>query len=267
MSKTILITGASSGIGEAACFELLRRGHNVHACARRVEKMRPLEEAGATVHFLDVTDDDSMEAVAESIGAVDVLINNAGFGLYGSVEDVTIDEARGQFEVNLFGLARMTQLVTPAMRERGSGLIMNISSMGGKVFTPLGAWYHASKHALEGWSDCLRIELAPFGIDVVIVEPGAIETEFCEQLIPPLLDRSQDGPYAELAEKMAEATRRTYAGGRTTPAAKTGKVLADIAESKKPGTRYVTGYLARPIILMRRLIPDRLFDWIIRKFM
>ncbi|MAS95165.1 MAG: short-chain dehydrogenase/reductase [Verrucomicrobiales bacterium] len=267
MSKTILITGASSGIGEAACFELLRRGHKVHACARRVEKMQPLEKAGATIHFLDVTDETSMNEVVESVGPVDVLINNAGFGLYGAVEDVTIDEARKQFEVNLFGLARMTQLVTPGMRERGSGLIMNISSMGGKVFTPLGAWYHASKHALEGWSDCLRIELAPFDIDVAIVEPGAIETEFCEQLIPPLLERSKSGSYEELAEKMAEATRRTYAGGKTTPASKTGKVLADIVDSKRRKTRYVTGYLAKPIIMMRRLMPDRLFDWIIRKFM
>lgn len=267
MTKTVLITGASSGIGEATCLELLRRGHRVHACARRVEKMKHLEVAGATVHFLDVMDETSMQNVAETAGPVEVLINNAGFGLYGSVEDVTIDEARGQFEVNLFGLARMTQLVTPSMRERGSGRIINISSMGGKVFTPLGAWYHASKHALEGWSDCLRIELAPFGIEVVIVEPGAIETEFCEQLIPPLLDRSGGGPYADLAAKMAEATRRTYAGGRTTPASKTGTVLADIVETNRPKTRYVTGHLARPIILMRRLIPDRLFDWIIRKFM
>lgn len=132
-----------------------------------------------------------------------MLVNNAGFGCYGAVEDTPINDARYQFEVNLFGLARLTQLLLPKMREKGAGKIINMSSMGGKMYTPLGAWYHASKHALEGWSDCLRLELAQFGIDVVIIEPGAIKTEFGDVMAAPMLERSGSGAYSAIAQKMA----------------------------------------------------------------
>lgn len=197
---TVLVTGASSGMGKATAMKLLRDGYTVYAVARRVEQMRDLEELGATVVAVDVTKDDELVKLVGSIGGgVDVLVNNAGFGLYGAVEDTTIDDARYQFEVNLFAMARLTQLVLPGMRARRTGRIVNLSSMGGKVYTPLGAWYHASKHAVEGWSDCLRLELKPFGIDVVVIEPGIVATEFGSVLAGPVLERSGQGAYAELA--------------------------------------------------------------------
>ena len=161
--QTVLVTGASSGMGKDFAQRLLKEGMTVYAAARSVDKMADLAEAGAIVLAMDITKEDDVVAVAERIrsdvGSLDVLINNAGYGQYGPVEDTPIDTARYQFEVNLFGLARLTQLMLPTMRENGKGLIINISSMGGKMYTPLGAWYHATKHALEGWSDCLRIEV------------------------------------------------------------------------------------------------------------
>src|SRR5512139_4283396 len=176
--RVALVTGGSSGIGECTVRELLDAGFVVYAVARRVERMQALSEAGAHVFAMDVTDDDSMVAGVQRIideqGRIDVLVNNAGYGSYGAVEDVPIDEARRQFEVNVFGLARLTQLVTPHMRRRESGTIVNISSIGGKIYEPLGSWYHATKFAVEGLSDSLRVELKPHGIDVVIIEPGAI---------------------------------------------------------------------------------------------
>ncbi|MFL6021784.1 MAG: oxidoreductase [Marmoricola sp.] len=184
MSPVALVTGGSSGIGECTVTELLDAGYTVYTVARRVERMQALAAAGAHVFAMDVTDDASMVAGVERIiaeqGRIDLLVNNAGYGSYGAVEDVPIDEARRQFEVNVFGLARLTQLVTPHMREQKSGRIINISSIGGKFYEPFGAWYHATKFAVEGFSDCLRMELKPFGIKVVIIEPGPIITEWNE---------------------------------------------------------------------------------------
>jgi NAD(P)-dependent dehydrogenase (short-subunit alcohol dehydrogenase family) len=194
-------------------------------------------------------------------------VNNAGIGVYGSVEEVPMDEARRQFEVNLFGIARLTQLVLPAMRAAGSGTIVNVSSIGGRVYTPMGAWYHASKHALEGWSDCLRLEVAPFGIHVVVVEPGAIETEFAEIAINPLLERSEGGPYAAFAGRMAAATRRAYLDKKASPPDLIAGIIRKAVESKRPKTRYVAGYLGKPVIWARRLLGDRGFDWMVRRFL
>ena len=164
--KTALVTGASSGIGESTVELLLSAGATVYAAARRVEKMSDLEKAGAHLIKMDVTDEASMVAGINSIlekeGSIDILVNNAGYGSYGAIEDVPIDEARRQFEVNIFGLARLTQLVLPGMRQNRYGKIVNISSMGGKIYTSFGGWYHATKHALEGFSDCLRLETEPF---------------------------------------------------------------------------------------------------------
>lgn len=270
-NQVVLVTGASSGIGEAAVLALLARGYRVYAGARRIAKMERLLEAGALVHSLDVTDEDSTKMLVERIykdeGRLDILINNAGIGVYGSVEDVPIAEARHQFEVNLFGIARLTQLIIPRMREQGSGTILNISSMGGRVYTPLGSWYHASKHALEGWSDCLRIELADFGIRVIVIEPGAINTEFAELALVPLLERSEGGPYSVLARKMAAATRRTYASGRASSPSLIADLLVRAIESPRPKTRYLAGHLAKPVVFARRLLGDRGFDWIVRKFL
>jgi short-subunit dehydrogenase len=212
--QVILITGASSGMGKEAARLLLSQGHVVYAAARRIELMQDLQAFGAHPLKMDVTDEAQMQAgiarITAAHGGVDVLVNNAGFGIYGAMEDTSMVDARYQFDVNFFGLARMTQLVLPYMRSQKAGKIINISSMGGKMYTPLGSWYHATKHALEGWSDCLRLELAPFGIQVVIVEPGIIATEFGDVASGPLLERSGKGPYARLAHTMAKATRDAY---------------------------------------------------------
>ncbi len=269
--KIALVTGASSGIGDATVRALLEKGHRVYGAARRVEKMESLKDSGASIRHLDVTDEDSITRLVDEIltkeGRIDALVNNAGFGVYGSVEDVEIDEARRQFEVNLFGLARLTQLVLPNMRERQSGVIVNVSSMGGKVYTPVGAWYHATKHALEGWSDCLRIEVAQFGIKVVIVEPGAIQTDFAEVVIEPMLERSENGPYIGLARRMAKATRDTYESGKASPPSLIADVIVKAVESRRPKIRYAVGYLAKPILLARRILGDRLYDRMIEKFL
>jgi len=269
--RTVLVTGASSGIGEATARAFLERGWTVHAAARRTEKMESLEEAGAQVHFLDLTDEasigDLVSRLGKEPGSLDAIVNNAGIGVYGSVEEVPMDEARRQFEVNLFGIARLTQLVLPAMREARSGTIVNISSIGGRVYTPMGAWYHASKHALEGWSDCLRLEVATFGIRVVIVEPGAIETEFAEIAIAPLLERSEGGPYTDFARKMATATRRAYLDKKASSPDLIARIIVKAVESRRPKTRYIAGYLGKPVIWARRILGDRGFDWMVRQFL
>ena len=180
MKKTVLITGASSGIGKATTEKLLDDGYTVYASARSTDKLKYLKARGAEILELDVTQDESMKSGVDRIksecGRLDILINNAGYGSYGALEDVPMEEARHQFEVNVFGLGRLTQLVLPQMREQSFGKIVNITSVGGKIYEPLGSWYHASKFAVEGLSDCLRLELQPFGIDVIIVEPGPIRT-------------------------------------------------------------------------------------------
>ena len=269
--RTVLVTGASSGIGEATARSFLERGWTVYAAARRTERMEALARAGALVQPLDVTCEASITSLVSRIdadhGHLEVLVNNAGIGVYGSVEEVPMEEARRQFEVNLFGIARLTQLVLPAMRAAGSGTIVNVSSIGGRVYTPMGAWYHASKHALEGWSDCLRLEVAPFGIHVVVVEPGAIETEFAEIAITPLLERSEGGPYAAFAGRMAAATRRAYLDKKASPPDLIAGIIRKAVESKRPKTRYVAGYLGKPVIWARRLLGDRGFDWMVRRFL
>jgi NAD(P)-dependent dehydrogenase (short-subunit alcohol dehydrogenase family) len=269
--RTVLVTGASSGIGEATARAFLERGWTVHTAARRTEQMASLAAAGANVHYLDLTDEtsigDLVSRLGKEPGSLDAIVNNAGIGVYGSVEEVSMGEARRQFEVNLFGIARLTQLILPAMRESRSGTIVNVSSIGGRVYTPMGAWYHASKHALEGWSDCLRLEVAPFGIRVVIVEPGAIETEFAEIAIAPLLERSEGGPYADFARKMAAATRRAYLDKKASSPDLIAGIIVKAVEARRPRTRYVAGYLGKPVIWARRILGDRGFDWMVRKFL
>lgn len=261
--KTVLVTGASSGMGKAAAVKLLAEGYAVYAVARRVERMRDLAELGAVVVAVDVTNEQDVVGVVERItaerGGIDVLVNNAGFGLYGAMEDIPLDEARYQFEVNLFGLARLTQLVLPGMRQRGAGKIVNISSMGGKIYTPLGAWYHATKHALEGWSDCLRLELAPLGIDVIVIEPGLIDTEFADVVSGPMLERSGAGVYATLARRVADGTRKNYAGGATPPSV-IADVIAKAIVARRPRTRYVAGKYAKMLMSMRKWLGDRVYD-------
>jgi NAD(P)-dependent dehydrogenase (short-subunit alcohol dehydrogenase family) len=264
MPKTVLITGASSGIGEETVKALLAVGHTVYAGARRADRMKGLAEAGAHLLTLDVTDDASMTAAVQTVlreaGRIDVLINNAGYGSYGALEDVPPEEARRQFDVNLFGLARLTQLVLPAMRAQHSGRIVNVSSIAGKFGEAFGGWYHATKFAVEGLSDSLRMELHPFGIDVVIIQPGATHSEWSTIAHESLLKYSGNGPYRESANSHAKMMQL---GHQTSIPAQPGVVARTIVQAvaaKRPKTRYVTGGLARTMLLMRRVLSDRAFD-------
>ncbi|WP_262518333.1 oxidoreductase [Agrobacterium tumefaciens] len=270
--KTALVTGASSGMGKVIAKKLIRDGLTVIVAARRVEQMDDLKALGAHPVALDVADEASRKSavaeITETFGGVDVLVNNAGFGLYGSVEDVPLDEARYQFDVNLFGAAALIKDLVPHMREKRAGKIINITSMGGKIYTPLGAWYHASKHALEGLSDCLRLELQQFGIDVVVVEPGVIQTAFGNVLEGPMMKFSGKTAYARMARNVAKATVDSYKdGGGSSP-----QVIADVVskavKARKPKTRYAAGKFANMMINIRKWLGDRVFDrmvlWAIR---
>ncbi len=265
-SKVVLITGASSGMGKVAALLLAEEGHKVYAAARRIDSMQAeLAPKGIVPVALDVTKSDDNERVVDQIidaeGRIDVLINNAGFGLYGPVEDVSIDDARYQFEVNLFGLADLTQRVLPHMRAQGSGRIINTSSMGGKIFTPLGAWYHATKHALEGWSDCLRIETAPFGIQVVVIEPGGVKTEFADvlgrQLEKYYGNSAYDDQMKPFIDMMGDDNPML---DRMTEPEVLGKVFVEAATTRKPKRRYVKGYGARPALFIRKWFGDGAYE-------
>ena len=269
--QVAIITGASSGIGEATAEALAGDGIQVVLTARRAEKLEAVADriesngGDALVVPADVTDDDALDSLVETVkdefGRIDVLVNGAGFGLYGSVEETPIDEARYQFDVNMFGLARLTQLVIPVMREQRSGTIINISSMGGKVWYPMGAWYHATKHALEGWSDCLRYELAPHGIDVVVVEPGLIDTEWGDIMADGLLERSGDGPYAGMAQAVAEASRGDTSDMSDPEVVAT--AISNAVRSDSPKNRYAVGSYAKPMIALRRFAGDRVYDRVV----
>ncbi|GAA4228217.1 short-subunit dehydrogenase [Streptosporangium album] len=269
-ARTCLITGASSGIGHAAALELLRAGHTVYGAARRVDKMDDLRAAGGHALPMDITDGADLERVVRTIldeqGRIDVLVNNAGSGLHGAVEDVPVEEARRLFEVNLFGPARLTRLVLPHMRERRSGVIVNVSSIGGELATPLAAWYYASKHALEAYSDTLRQEVRRFGIDVVVVQPGIIKTEFEKATARELRATSGHGAYRDVAEAMAVRSEEAFGPrSRASDPGVVARSIRTIVESAAPKPRYAVGYLARLMLLLNRLLPDRAFDKIVTK--
>jgi len=272
--RVALVTGGSSGIGERTAVRLREAGFEVYAVARRVERMQALVDAGVHVFAMDVTDDESMTAGVQRViaetGRIDVLVNNAGYGAYGAVEDVPIEEARRQFEVNVFGLARLTQLVTPGMRERSGdplaqrSRIVNISSIGGKFYEPMGAWYHATKFAVEGFSDSLRLELAPHGIDVVLVEPGPIRTEWGEISRQSLEEASRGGAYEHQAEQVSRMLARAdgrLIGGSADQVAR--KVVGAVL-SNTPRARYPVGRGAGTILRARKVLPDAAFDYLVK---
>ncbi|BAU85300.1 short chain dehydrogenase [Streptomyces laurentii] len=269
--KVALVTGASSGIGEDAARRLRQAGFTVYGAARRTDRMKGLAASGVRALALDVTDDASAEAaVAEIIaaeGRIDVLVNNAGYGSYGALEDVPLDEARAQIDVNLFGLARMTRLVLPHMRAQRSGAIVNISSMGGRFATPLGAWYHASKYAVEGLSDALRLELNRFGIEVVVIEPGSIRTEWGAIAADKLRATSLKGPYAEQAAAIVKVLQRSSEPGTRMASSPSvvGKAVAAAATARRPRTRYRVGMGARPLVFLSKVLPDRAFDALVKR--
>ena len=264
MAKTVLITGASSGIGEEAVKALLAAGYTVYAGARRVDRMAPLADAGARLLSLDVTDDTSMTIAVKTIlqeaGRIDVLINNAGYGSYGALEDVPLTEARRQFDVNIFGLARLIQLVLPGMREQLGGRIVNVSSMGGEFGEPFGSWYHATKFALEGLSDSLRMELRPFGIDVVVIQPGAILTEWNSIARDGLMKYSGNGAYRDGARSHIKMMASADQGSMPSPPSVVARTIVRAVQAPRPKTRYATGGGAKAILFLRRILSDRAFD-------
>jgi NAD(P)-dependent dehydrogenase (short-subunit alcohol dehydrogenase family) len=245
--RVAIVTGASSGIGAATARRLRELGWTVYAAARRVELMATLAQTGVVPVRADVTVD----------ADVDVLVNNAGYGSYGALEEVPVDEARRQLEVNLVAMARLVQLVLPTMRAQRGGRIVNVSSMGGRFGEPLGSWYHATKFAVEGLSDSLRLELAPFGVDVVVVQPGSIATKWGDVAARHLLERSAGGPYADQAVRGAAMLRSTGSGSSPDRVA---DVIARAAAARRPRTRYRVGQGARPVLTARKLLPDRLWD-------
>lgn len=272
MSKphpVVLITGASSGIGHATALALAARGWIVYGAARRVDRMTALQDAGCHVLEMDVTDDASMVAGVDRIvaeqGRLDVLVNNAGYGSYGALEDVPIAEARRQFEVNVFGLARLTQLVLPTMRALGRGRIVNISSIGGRIYEPIGSWYHATKFAVEGLSDSLRIELAPHGIDVVIIQPGPIRTEWNGISRESALERSGEGPYRAQAAALVRNYETTDASALSGTPEDVAATIVKAVTASRPRTRYATPATAKIIVGLRRALPDRVMDSILRR--
>ncbi|MBU3820977.1 SDR family NAD(P)-dependent oxidoreductase [Flavobacteriaceae bacterium XHP0103] len=267
MSKVILITGASSGMGKETAKTLIQKGHTVYTVARRIEQMEDLKSLGGHPIQMDVTNNGDIQHVVDTIikeqGKIDVLWNNAGYGLYGSVEDIPLDDARKQMEVNVFGMAAMTQKVAPFMRKAKSGTIINTSSMGGKMYFPMGAWYHASKHAVEGLSDCLRLELKPFGINVVVLEPGFIATEFGSVLLEQFDKLPKESAYRNMMDKIAEGTKKAAQGNGSSKPSVISDAVVKIIHSKKPKTRYRVGKFAKPMVWMRTYLGDRLFDNIV----
>ncbi len=268
----VLITGCSTGIGRATALHLASRGFPVYASARQPETLEELAERGCRTVRLDLTDESSMVDVVAAIeaehGVVGALVNNAGYGLEGAVEELPLDELRRQFETNLFGPTRLIQLVLPGMRRRGRGRIVNLSSVGGRITTPGNAAYHASKHALEALSDGLRFELKGFGIDVVVVEPGAISSRWSETATSGMRERLDPAsPYAPFSEAVAQQMNAIH-DGWLAPLTRSPELVARTIEqaitSEHPSTRYVVPAFARLFIEAHRVLPDRLWDALMR---
>jgi NAD(P)-dependent dehydrogenase (short-subunit alcohol dehydrogenase family) len=255
--KVVLVTGASAGIGKSIARRLLADGWTVYGGARRVEQMEDLRTTGARILALDVTDEASMRAAVDALlvaeGRLDALVNDAGYGSYGALEDVPLAEARRQFEVNVFGLMRLTQLVLPAMRAAGAGTIVNVSSMGGRIWMPIGGWYHATKHALEVLSDVLRVETRPFGVRVVVVQPGLIESEWSGVAAETLARTAKGSAYRRLVDPVMR-TLRSYSGASSPDviAAAVSKAL----HARAPRRRYAAPIDARVFIFLRWLLPE-----------
>jgi NAD(P)-dependent dehydrogenase (short-subunit alcohol dehydrogenase family) len=269
-SRPVLITGCSTGIGRATAERLAEDGWNVHATARRLEAIEDLAKRGCKTHALDVTDEGSMEAAVAEVekdGPIGALVNNAGYSQSGAIETIPMSSVRKQFETNVFGLMRMCQLVLPGMRGAGSGRIVNLSSMGGKLTFPGGGVYHATKHAVEALSDALRYEVSEFGIQVVVIEPGLIITEFGETANASIAEVEEHGPYAKFNENVGRVTANAYTGPMAKLGAGPEAVAAKISKAlttRRPSTRYKVTTSARAMMGMRRVMTDRMWDRMVR---
>ena len=267
-NKVILLTGASSGIGYDTAVALAQQGHKVYAAARRVERMEPLRGYGIVPLKMDVTDEASMQEGVKTLldaeGRIDVLINNAGYGYFGAVENVPMDDARNQLDVNVFGLARLCQLVLPTMRAQHSGRIINTASVAGRAVFYYGGWYHVSKYAVESLSDALRMELKPFGIDVVIIEPGAIKTNWGIIAADHLTETSKGTAYEETGTMMANNLRNMYLSNMISDPAVVRKAIVRAVNARRPCTRYRIGRMANAIVFFHWLLPTRWWDAFLR---
>ena len=271
ISKAVLITGCSTGIGRATAEHLVSRGWNVYATARKLESIADLAKRGCKTLALDVCDDASMRAAVETVeraeGAVGVLVNNAGYGLEGAFEEVPMTDIRRQFETNVFGLIAMTKLVLPAMRRQRWGRVVNMSSMGGKLTFPGGAYYHATKYAVESLSDALRFEVKGFGIDVIVIQPGPIKTRFGDTATG-IIPAPKDSPYAAFNLALEKQIRELYEGGPMARFAAPPEAVAEAVEkaitATNPKTRYKVTLAARFLMGLRRILPDRAFDSFLR---
>ena len=271
------MTGCSTGIGRATALALHKAGLPVYATARRPESLSELSAAGLTTLALDVTDEASMQAAVDRVvtdhGAVGVLVNNAGYALQGPVETTPMSQARAQFETNVFGVARLTQLALPGMRAQAWGRVVNVSSMGGRFTFPGGGFYHASKHAVEALSDALRYELAPFGVAVVLVEPGPVSTAFGDTAVgtidaAPGETAGPDDAYAGFREALAVRYAQAYDGSRANLASSpdaVARVIVRAVRVRRPRTRYTVGPVAKTLIGLRRFAPSAVFDVVIRR--
>jgi NAD(P)-dependent dehydrogenase (short-subunit alcohol dehydrogenase family) len=266
--RAVLLTGCSSGIGAASALRLLSAGWAVWATARDVGSLRALEQAGARVLALDVTDADSRVAAVEAVvaehGAVSALVNNAGYGEYGPVEEVPLERWRTQFETNIFGPVALTQLVLPGMRAQHWGRVVNVSSMGGRVTLPGGGAYHASKYALEAFSDALRLEVRNFGVRVSLVEPGPVRSSWSDRAVSSAADvETTSGPYVQFRMELAASVAGAYKGGRFSLLSSPERVAAAVVRATtgaRPRARYVVGPVARGLVTLKRVLPDATLD-------
>ncbi|MBO7489775.1 MAG: SDR family NAD(P)-dependent oxidoreductase [Bacteroidales bacterium] len=269
-SKVILLTGASSGIGYDAAQTLARQGHRVYAAARRLELMEPLKAYGVKPIHLDVTDENSMQQCVDAVladeGRIDVLVNNAGYGYFGAIENVEMAEARRQVEVNVFGLARLCQLVLPVMRRQGGGRIINTSSIAGKIVLPFGGWYHVSKFSVEALSDALRMEMKPFGIDVVMIEPGGIKTDWGIIAAKHLRESSTGTPYEDAAVAESNLLHNAYSGRFLSSPKVITRAISRAVNRRHPKSRYRTGRFSHLGVFVHWLLPSRWWDALMRRF-
>lgn len=256
----ILVTGASSGIGYDTAADLARKGHTVYAAARRVALMEPLREFGVIPVALDVTSEASIKACLEVTGDLDVLVNNAGYGSLGPIETVTMEEARRQLEVNLFGLARLCQMVIPGMRERGTGRIVNVGSVAGKAAMYFGGWYNVSKFAVEAFSDALRMEMKPFGVKVVLIEPGAIRTGWGDIAADNLAASTLGTAYEVAGAREAAAMHKVYSKRILSAPSTVSRCIVKAVLARHPRTRYRPGMGASNIVFWHAVLPDRWWD-------
>ena len=268
-AKSVLITGCSSGIGEAAALRLRQRGWRVFATARRISDLDGLRSAGCDVLALDVADEESRvsavrEAEAAAGGALDALVNNAGYSLSGALETLDMDAVRRQFETNVFGLLRLCQLALPGMRARGRGRIVNVGSIGGRMTFPGGGAYHATKHAVEALSDAMRFETAGFGVQVVLIQPGLIRSRFAETATAPMASLAGEGPYATFNAAIAKATKAVYERGAL---ARLGGGPEDVAKTidkalsvPRPKARYSVTPSAKLLLKQRAVMSDKAWD-------